>query len=77
MAGFDGFGEHDAYNFVMEISSPAITSAGGLVGSATGLFGIAAGEDLFSATGNNHDEATGTGGIAVFQAGQVAGYQGK
>ncbi len=58
MAGFDGYGQHDAYNFVMEISSPAITAAGGLVGSATGLFGIAAGEDLFSGTGNNHDEAT-------------------
>jgi len=58
MAGFDGFGEHDVYNFVMELSSPDITSAGGLVGSATSLFGIAAGEDLFSGTGNNHDEAT-------------------
>ena len=58
MAGFDGFGEHDAYNFVMEISSSEITAAGGLLGSAGGLFGIAAGEDLFSATGNNHDEAT-------------------
>ena len=58
MAGFDGYGEHDAYNFVMELSSPAITAGGGLVGSAAGLYGIAAGEDLFSATGNNHDEAT-------------------
>ena len=58
MDGFDDYGQHDVYNFVMEISSPAITSAGGLVGSATGLYGIAAGEDLFSGTGNNHDEAT-------------------
>ncbi len=58
MAGFDGFGEHDAYNFVMEISSSEIFAAGGLLGSASSLFGIAAGEDLFSATGNNHDEAT-------------------
>ena len=58
MPGFDGFGQFDVYNFVMEISSPEITSAGGLVGSATGLFGLAAAEDLYSGTGNNHDEAT-------------------
>ncbi len=58
MPGFDGFGEHDSYNFVMDVSSPAIAAAGGLVGSATGLFGIAAGEDLFAGVGNLHDEAT-------------------
>ncbi len=56
--GFDGFGENDVYNFIMEISSPDITTDGGLLGTAGSLFGIAAGEDLFTGTGNNHDEAT-------------------
>ncbi|MBQ16704.1 MAG: hypothetical protein CMJ65_06220 [Planctomycetaceae bacterium] len=58
MPGFDGYGENDVYNFVMELSSPDVLAAGGLIGSASGLYGLAAGEDLFSGTGNNHDEAT-------------------
>ena len=56
MPGFDGFGENDAYNFVMEISSPDLAGSG-LVGAAASLYGLAAGADFYG-TGNNHDEAT-------------------
>lgn len=63
------FGQFDAYNFIMDITSDGI--GGGSVGDALpnpdgkpgtadefGLFGIAAGDDLFTQLGNRQDEAT-------------------
>ena len=50
----NGLGNHDAYNFVT-----AITDANGLsAGAQTGLFGLAAGNDLNGAGINAVDEAT-------------------
>ncbi len=54
---FDGFGQNDAYNLIANITSTAIAGSGS-VGNAGGLFGIAAGSDLFAQAGNRFDEAT-------------------
>lgn len=65
----NAFGEFDAYNFIMDITSDAL--GGGSVGDllfdpdsmkdgkdGLGLFGIAAADDLFAQDGNKQDEAT-------------------
>jgi subtilisin-like proprotein convertase family protein len=67
--GGNAFGEFDAYNFIMDITSDAL--GGGSVGDllfdpdemkdgkdGLGLFGIAAADDLFAQDGNKQDEAT-------------------
>lgn len=68
MPGFDGYGENDVYSVVMELSSPAITTSGGSVGNAAGLFGVAARQDLYSGVGNAHDEATLTFADTIFSS---------
>ncbi|MCC7420189.1 MAG: cadherin domain-containing protein [Planctomycetaceae bacterium] len=65
----NAFGEFDAYNFIMDITSDAL--GGESVGDhlfdpdsrkdgkdGLGLFGIAAADDLFTQLGNRQDEAT-------------------
>lgn len=72
----DATGEFDAYNFIMDIISDGF--GGGSVGDNSnadgdrndnsGLFGIAAADDLFAQAGNQQDEATLTFADTVFGA---------
>ena len=72
---FDGNGQNDAYNVIMDIRSDAF--GGGSVGNnvnANLLFGLAAADDLNDQDGNNQDEATLTFADTVFST--VTGTQG-
>lgn len=74
----DAGGQFDAYVFIYHVRSDAFS--GGSVGDNTGLFGIAAADDLFRQQGNDQDECvlafadvtfglvTGTPGSAQFNS---------
>ena len=62
----DPTGENDAYNFITDVRSPRF--GGGSVGDNTGLFGVAAADDLFAQQGNRQDEATFTFADNIFDS---------
>ena len=68
----DVTGEFDAYNFVGDFRSGRFNN--GSVGNNTGLFGIAAADDLFAQRGNRQDEASLSFSDLIF--GSTAGQRG-
>ncbi|MFP6766440.1 MAG: calcium-binding protein, partial [Planctomycetaceae bacterium] len=81
---FNQAGRNDVYSLVTVATSPALgapfPTLANSVGNVNSLFGIAAAEDLWSAAGNQHDEATLTFSdqvsAAVLAGGAVPGTDG-